>query len=134
MSERTLGFGFSALGFLPAVLALALYSMLPVVRNTITGILGLDPAVKRAALGVGMTERQSLRMVELPLALPVIMAGRAHRRRVGDRHGDALDADRPDQPRQLHLRRAADAELGVRAVRLRRCGGAGAGWSTSCWR
>ena len=52
LSERTLGFGFSALGFLPAVLALALYSMLPVVRNTITGIMGIDPAIKRAALGV----------------------------------------------------------------------------------
>ena len=75
LSERVLGVGFSALGFLPAVLALALYSMLPVVRNTITGIEGIDPAIKRAALGVGMTERQSLRMVELPLALPVIMAG-----------------------------------------------------------
>ena len=75
LSERTLGVTFSALGFLPAVLALALYSMLPIVRNTITGIMGLDPAVKRAALGVGMTERQALRMVELPLALPVIMAG-----------------------------------------------------------
>mgnify|MGYP001167472511 CR=1 FL=1 len=75
LSERVLGVGFSALGFLPAVLALALYSMLPVVRNTITGIMGLDPAIRRAAQGVGMTERQSLRMVELPLALPVIMAG-----------------------------------------------------------
>ena len=75
LTERTFGFGFSALGFLPAVLALALYSMLPVVRNTITGIMGIDPAIKRAALGVGMTERQSLTMVELPLALPVIMAG-----------------------------------------------------------
>ena len=75
LSERVLGIGFSALGFLPAVLALALYSMLPVVRNTITGIEGIDPAIKRAALGVGMTEHQALRMVELPLALPVIMAG-----------------------------------------------------------
>jgi osmoprotectant transport system permease protein len=75
VSERVLGIGFSALGFLPAVLALALYSMLPVVRNTITGVMGVDPAIRRAALGVGMTERQALRMVELPLALPVIMAG-----------------------------------------------------------
>jgi osmoprotectant transport system permease protein len=75
LSEKTLGLSFSALGFLPAVLALALYSMLPVVRNTITGIQGIDPSVKRAALGVGMTERQALLMVELPLALPVIMAG-----------------------------------------------------------
>jgi osmoprotectant transport system permease protein len=75
LSERWLGFGFSALGFLPAVLALALYSMLPVLRNTITGLLGVDDAVKEAAAGVGMTRRQSLWMVELPLALPVIMAG-----------------------------------------------------------
>jgi osmoprotectant transport system permease protein len=75
LSERTIGVGFSALGFLPAVLALALYSMLPVVRNTITGLISIDPAIKRAARGVGMTERQSLRMVELPLALPIIMAG-----------------------------------------------------------
>jgi osmoprotectant transport system permease protein len=74
-SERVLGFGFSALGFLPAVLALALYSMLPVVRNTITGILGIDRAAKQAAIGVGMTDWQALRMVELPLAMPVIMAG-----------------------------------------------------------
>jgi osmoprotectant transport system permease protein len=74
-SERTLGVGFSALGFLPAVLALALYSMLPVVRNTITGIRGVDAAVKQAAIGVGMTEGQALRLVELPLAIPVIMAG-----------------------------------------------------------
>ncbi len=74
-SERVLGLGFSALGFLPAVLALALYSMLPVVRNTITGILGVDRAAKQAAIGVGMTDGQALRMVELPLAMPVIMAG-----------------------------------------------------------
>jgi osmoprotectant transport system permease protein len=74
-SERVLGLGFSALGFLPAVLALALYSMLPVVRNTITGILGVDGAAREAAQGVGMTPGQSLAMVELPLALPVIMAG-----------------------------------------------------------
>src|ERR671937_67296 len=69
------GFGFSAFGFLPAVLALALYSMLPVLRNTITGLNGVDPALLEAAQGVGMTPRQSLLSVELPLALPVIMAG-----------------------------------------------------------
>jgi len=49
--------------------------MLPVLRNTITGLTGVDPAVTEAALGVGMTRRQSLMMVELPLAVPVIMAG-----------------------------------------------------------
>jgi osmoprotectant transport system permease protein len=69
------GFDFSAFGFLPAMLALALYSMLPVLRNTITGLNGIDPALLEAAQGVGMTERQSLVSVELPLALPVIMAG-----------------------------------------------------------
>src|SRR5260221_10549889 len=69
------GFGFSAFGFLPAVLALALYSMLPVLRNTITGLSGVDAAILEAAQGVGMTPRQSLFMVELQLALPVIMAG-----------------------------------------------------------
>jgi osmoprotectant transport system permease protein len=69
------GFGFSAFGFLPAVLALALYSMLPVLRNTVTGLLGVDAAVLEAAQGVGMTPQQSLFTVELPLALPVMMAG-----------------------------------------------------------
>ncbi|MBR0697051.1 ABC transporter permease/substrate-binding protein [Bradyrhizobium lablabi] len=69
------GVGFSAFGFLPAVLALALYSMLPVLRNTITGLLGVDAAIVEAAQGVGMTPRQSLFTVELPLALPVMMAG-----------------------------------------------------------
>src|SRR6201992_1164198 len=69
------GFSFSAFGFLPAVLALALYSMLPVLRNTITGLRGIDPAILEAAQGVGMTPMQSLFTVELPLALPVMMAG-----------------------------------------------------------
>jgi osmoprotectant transport system permease protein len=75
LSLAWFGVGFSAFGFLPAVLALALYSMLPVLRNTITGLQGVDPAILEAAQGVGMTERQSLFTVELPLALPVMMAG-----------------------------------------------------------
>ena len=53
--------------------------------------------------------------------------GHPHRGGLGDRHRDAVDADRPDQPRQLHLRGAADPELGVRAVRLPRRRRAGAG-------
>jgi osmoprotectant transport system permease protein len=75
LTFKEFGFGFSAFGFLPAVLALALYSMLPVLRNTVTGLLGVDAAVLEAAQGVGMTPRQSLFTVELPLALPVMMAG-----------------------------------------------------------
>src|SRR6201994_4036743 len=75
LSLAWFGFSFSAFGFLPAVLALALYSMLPVLRNTLTGLHGVDAAILEAAKSVGMTERQSLFTVELPLALPVIMAG-----------------------------------------------------------
>jgi osmoprotectant transport system permease protein len=56
-------------------MALTLYSMLPVLRNTVTGITGVDRSLILAAQGVGMTPRQSLWMVELPLAVPVIMAG-----------------------------------------------------------
>ncbi|MDB5497008.1 MAG: substrate-binding region of ABC-type glycine betaine transport system [Phenylobacterium sp.] len=75
LSLATFGKGFSALGFLPSLLALTLYSMLPILRNGAAGILGVDPAVKEAADGVGMTSRQRLFQVELPLAAPVIMAG-----------------------------------------------------------
>jgi osmoprotectant transport system permease protein len=75
LTLKWFGWSFSAFGFLPAVLALALYSMLPALRNTITGLLGVDPAIREAAQGVGMTPTQSLFTVELPLALPVMMAG-----------------------------------------------------------
>ncbi|MGN6517469.1 MAG: ABC transporter permease/substrate-binding protein [Rhizomicrobium sp.] len=74
-TRESFGFGFRALGFLPAMLALALYSMLPVLRNTIVGLTQIDPAILRAARATGMTPGQSLRLVELPLAAPVIMAG-----------------------------------------------------------
>jgi osmoprotectant transport system permease protein len=59
LTNSIFGIGFSALGFLPSLLALALYSMLPILRNTVTGIIGVDPAVKEAAQGVGMTPTQS---------------------------------------------------------------------------
>jgi osmoprotectant transport system permease protein len=69
------GLGFSALGFLPSLLALSLYAMLPLLRNGAAALAGIDPAAIEAADGVGMTRRQRLRTVELPLAAPVIMAG-----------------------------------------------------------
>jgi osmoprotectant transport system permease protein len=75
VSLAALGKGFSALGFLPSLLALTLYSVLPILRNTVAGITGVDPAIAEAADGVGMTSRQKLLQVELPLAAPVIMAG-----------------------------------------------------------
>jgi osmoprotectant transport system permease protein len=64
-----------AFGFWPALLALVLYAMLPILRNTVEGIAGVDAAVLEAADGMGMTPRQRLLRVELPLALPVILAG-----------------------------------------------------------
>lgn len=70
-----LGFAVPALGFLPSLLALTVYSMLPILRNGVTAMLGIDPACVEAADGVGMTRGQKLVRVELPLAAPVIMAG-----------------------------------------------------------
>ena len=58
-----------------AIVALVLYALLPIVRNTFTGIREVDPAVREAALAMGMTDGQILRMVELPLAARTIMAG-----------------------------------------------------------
>jgi len=75
VTGKLFGFGVPALGFLPSVLALTVYSMLPILRNSVTGLLGVDAAYLEAADGVGMTGRQKLMRVELPLAAPVIMAG-----------------------------------------------------------
>jgi osmoprotectant transport system permease protein len=75
LSRSWFGAGFPALGFAPSLMALTLYSMLPILRNTVTGIQGVDPAAVEAAKGMGMTRRQQLLWVELPLAAPVIMAG-----------------------------------------------------------
>jgi osmoprotectant transport system permease protein len=58
-----------------AIVALVLYALLPIIRNTFTGINGVDPAIREAGRGMGMTDRQLLFQVELPLALGVILAG-----------------------------------------------------------
>ncbi len=63
------------IGARTAIIALALYALLPVIRNTVTGILGIDPKVREAATAMGMTDGQILRIVELPLAMPVILTG-----------------------------------------------------------
>jgi len=58
-----------------AIVALVLYALLPILRNTLAGILGVDPAVRESAIAMGMTARQLLWQVELPLAAPTIIAG-----------------------------------------------------------
>jgi osmoprotectant transport system permease protein len=63
------------IGARTAIVALVLYSLLPIIRNTVTGILGVDPNVREAAVGMGMTGRQILWQVELPLAMSVIVTG-----------------------------------------------------------
>lgn len=72
-------FGFlipvTGIGWTTAVVVLFLYSLLPIIRNTYTGIKGVDPALVEAARGMGLTDLQILFIVELPLALPVIMVG-----------------------------------------------------------
>lgn len=58
-----------------ALFVLVLYGLLPIIRTTIAGLRGIDPAIREAAIGMGMTDRELLRHVELPLALPSIIAG-----------------------------------------------------------
>src|SRR3990170_2007544 len=63
------------IGYKPTVVALVMYALLPIVRNTITGLRGVDPAVTESALGMGLSRWQQLRRIELPLAWPVIITG-----------------------------------------------------------
>src|SRR6186713_1844968 len=63
------------IGAKTAIIALSLYALLPIIRNTVTGILGIDPKVREAAVAMGMTDWQRLKMVELPLAMPVMLTG-----------------------------------------------------------
>ncbi len=69
------GGGIPALGFLPSLIALTLYALLPILRNAVAGLHGIDPAVLQAADAVGMTPAQKLRLVEAPLIAPVLVAG-----------------------------------------------------------
>jgi osmoprotectant transport system permease protein len=67
--------GLSAIGFLPAVITLVIYSQLPILRNTYTAIRQVDQTMIDAGRGMGMSESQLLLRIKLPLALPIIMAG-----------------------------------------------------------
>ena len=70
-----LALSVQALGFLPSLLALALYALLPILRSTVIGLKSIDPAIIEAADGIGMTRWQKLRIVEAPLALTSVMGG-----------------------------------------------------------
>ncbi|MGI8554625.1 MAG: ABC transporter permease [Dehalococcoidia bacterium] len=70
-----LAFTVVGLGFKPTVTALVLYALLPILRNTVVGLQGVDPAAVEAARGMGMTRHQVLVRVQLPLTAPVIFAG-----------------------------------------------------------
>jgi osmoprotectant transport system permease protein len=66
---------FVGIGERTAIIALCLYALLPILRNTLIGILGVDPAVRESAVAMGMTPRQILWQAELPLAVPAIVTG-----------------------------------------------------------
>src|SRR5690606_3769273 len=73
--RQATGVPVPALGFLPALIALTLYALLPILRNGVAAQQGLDPDVIEAANGIGMTRAQRLMLVDLPLGAPVMLAG-----------------------------------------------------------
>ncbi|SHM25857.1 osmoprotectant transport system permease protein [Caldanaerovirga acetigignens] len=66
---------FLGIGSTPSIVMIVMYTLLPIIKNTYTGLVNIDKAILEAGKGMGMTEVQLMRMVQLPLALPVIMAG-----------------------------------------------------------
>lgn len=75
LTTRLMGFGIPALGFLPSLMALTLYALLPLLRGGADGLASVPPATLDAADGIGMTRSQRLLHVELPMAAPIIMGG-----------------------------------------------------------
>lgn len=75
MTIRFFGFPIPSLGFLPALLALVTFAILPILQGGVLGLTSIDADVLEAADAVGMTRRQRLRLVEIPLAAPIVMAG-----------------------------------------------------------
>ena len=65
---------FQKIGVIPAILTLILYALLPIVRNTLTALQGIAPEIIEAARGIGMTEWQKMRLIRIPLGVPIIMA------------------------------------------------------------
>jgi osmoprotectant transport system permease protein len=74
-APRLAAYGVGGIGIVPAIIALVLYALLPIVRSTSVGLTGVDSAAIEAGRGMGMSPRQIFRQIELPLALPVLLAG-----------------------------------------------------------
>ena len=66
---------FLGIGVLPAIFALFLYALLPILRNTVIGFISVDPQLKKVATAIGLSNAQKLRLIELPLAMPMILTG-----------------------------------------------------------
>lgn len=66
---------FFGIGFLPAMIALFIYALLPILRNTVIGLFTVDPQLKKVASAIGLNEWKKLKLVELPLAMPAILTG-----------------------------------------------------------
>jgi osmoprotectant transport system permease protein len=75
MTVPLVALGLPSIGTLPTLIALTLYALLPIVRNTYLGIIGVDPAIVDAGQGMGMSRWQLLLRVEMPLALPLVLEG-----------------------------------------------------------
>ena len=99
------------IGYLPAVIALILYSQLPIIRNTYTAIMNVDPALREAARGMGMTTMQRLRERRTADRAARYHQWRAQRR--GARHRDRCDCDlyRRRRARHLHLARHSQTDI-----------------------
>ena len=66
---------FLGIGQLPAIIALFIYALLPILRNTLTGLITVNPLLKKTASAIGLTDWQKLRLIEFPLALPMVLTG-----------------------------------------------------------
>ena len=115
------------IGVVPALVALFLYSLYPILRNTYTGVRDAAPEAVGAARALGMTPRQVLRYVRLPLAAPLIMAGHPHRGGDQRRHGHARRLHRRRRPGRSDRRRARAVGHADDPVRRAARRGAGAG-------
>ena len=113
------------IGARTAIVALLLYSLLPIIRNTYTGITHVDPAVREAALGMGMTDRQLLMRVEIPLAMGRDLCGDPGRHRYRGRFGDDRRCNRSRRFGHLHIQRGLDGRFTTDSGRRRTRGGDG---------